>query len=375
MLLIFSIRRFLIRNGDVTGSDLRAIVKRLDINKDGRISYNEFRNMFTFPDYNGTTSLYRSRLSPYRSSSPIRSISPLRTNGFRSTSPLRCTSPLRTCSPLRTTSPIRSSLTKSPRYYSPRRIYSPYRNATRYISPLRSTNGLGKSTYRPADEMNIVEFSKDLIFLENELDRVKSDLALRSDFTVEDCYKIFEINGRGYITDLDLKYGLNSLGIFPSNEEIQLLFKRYDLSNRGVVSYADFFDMITPLDIEYKRIIESRRPSSELYPRSTRSDIFLPSTKSSLQKVLRLLISSEGKVESWRQRLERATGFRIKNAFDAIDRLEKSHFNESDLVTFLRRNDINYLTKDLDLLLARFDKNRDGIVGYSEVIYFLIIVL
>jgi Ca2+-binding EF-hand superfamily protein len=210
----------------------------------------------------------------------------------------------------------------------------------------------------------MVEFSKDLIFLENELDRAKTDLALRSDFTVEDAFRIFELNGRNYITDLDFKYGLNSLGLFPSQEEVNILFKRYDLSNQGVLSYADFFDMIAPLDREYKRILESRRPSSDYYPRT---EAFLSSTRISLQNVLRLLISSETKAESWRQRLDRTVGFRVRSAFDAIDRLEKGYFNESDLVAFFRRNDINYLSKDLDLILSRFDKNRDGIVGYTEV--------
>jgi hypothetical protein len=125
--------------------------------------------------------------------------------------------------------------------------------------------------------------------------------------------------------------------------------------------------MIAPQDREYRRLLEVRRPTSDYYSRSNRADIFLTATKFNLQSVLRLLISSEVKVEGWRQRLDKTIGFRTKAAFDSIDRADKSYFNESDLVEFLRRNDISYLTKDLDLLLSRFDKNRDGIVNYTEV--------
>ena len=114
--------------------------------------------------------------------------------------------------------------------------------------------------------------------------------------------------------------------------------------------------MVAPVDSEYRRLLETRRPSLDYYPRINRADVFLTATKFNLQSVLRLVISSEAKIEGWRQRLERTLGFRIRCAYESIDRLDKGYFNESDLVAFLRRNDISYLTKDLDLLLSRFDK-------------------
>ena len=120
--------------------------------------------------------------------------------------------------------------------------------------------------------------------------------------------------------------------------------------------------MISPNDKEYKRTLEIRRPSYIRGP-----DCFLPATKFLLQSVFKLILSSEVRVEGWRQKLERTLGFRIKLAFDKIDRIEKGYFHETDLVSFFQRSNISYLNKDIDLLLARFDKNRDGIVGYLEV--------
>jgi hypothetical protein len=99
-------------------------------------------------------------------------------------------------------------------------------------------------------------------------------------------------------------------------------------------------------------------------------DCFLPSTKFQLQSVLKLIFSSESKVEGWRQRLDRSSCFIIKSVFDRIDRIEKGYFHESDLIGFLQRSNITYLNKDLDLLFARFDKNRDGLVSFVEVIYY-----
>lgn len=123
--------------------------------------------------------------------------------------------------------------------------------------------------------------------------------------------------------------------------------------------------MVSPNDKEYKRTLEIRRPSYIRGP-----DCFLPSTKFLLQSVLKLIISSEAKVEGWRQRLDRISGFRVRSIFDKIDRIDKGYFHESDLIGFLQRSNITYLNKDLDLLFARFDKNRDGLVSFVEVIVF-----
>jgi hypothetical protein len=120
--------------------------------------------------------------------------------------------------------------------------------------------------------------------------------------------------------------------------------------------------MISPNDKEYKRTLELRRPSYIKGP-----DCFLPSTKFLLQSVLKLVFSSEAKVEGWRQRLDRTSGFRMRLTFDKIDRIDKGYYHESDLIGFLQRSNITYLNKDLDLLFARFDKNRDGLVSYAEV--------
>lgn len=225
------VRKFLIRNGiDVYESDIRAISKRLDIDKDGRISYSELR-AFLLKGSNevnrsvniGTNYLTESTLrSTVRSGSPIRSPSRLETSVRTRLSPIRYTSPLRYRSPVRTSqmySPNRS------RYYSPKRMYS----------PVRSSSPRYEREERLPVTTEFKDYVKELIFLENELDRAKTDLALRSDFNVEHAFRQFEKGCSGYITDLDLKFGLKNFDVNVSLEEIKLIFNRYDLSDQGIL--------------------------------------------------------------------------------------------------------------------------------------------
>ena len=118
--------------------------------------------------------------------------------------------------------------------------------------------------------------------------------------------------------------------------------------------------MISPNDKEYKRTLELRKPNN-------RSDVFISTTMYLFQNMMMLLISTENKVEEWRKRLNRQPGFRIKSAFDKIDKYMIGYFVEHDLITYFNKYSISYLNKDIELLLGRFDKDRDGIVNYSEV--------
>ena len=201
------------RNGiNLNEHDLKAAFKRMDINKDGRISFNDFRSLLFKPDFDrnfGISSFYQTKTKFNEST--------LDNNKIKYTSPSR-----------------NNNLSKSSKYFSPRRLYSPNRS-----SPLKDSNQSFKKSFEKsfynAEEDKFFEFIRNLIYYENELDRSKVDLAIRNDFNVEDSFRLFEIEGRGYITELDFKYGLNKINIFPTSEEIRLVFKRYDLNNEGIL--------------------------------------------------------------------------------------------------------------------------------------------
>ena len=86
------------------------------------------------------------------------------------------------------------------------------------------------------EEENFINYLKELLDLEGQLEKAKCDNIIKSDFNGEDAFGIFEVDRRGYVTDLDLKYGLNSLGIFPTQEEIALLIKRFDSRGEGILT-------------------------------------------------------------------------------------------------------------------------------------------
>jgi ribose 1,5-bisphosphokinase PhnN len=88
--------------------------------------------------------------------------------------------------------------------------------------------------------------------------------------------------------------------------------------------------MLATVDREFRRKLENRLPSI-CNPRHNKSDNLLPSTRIAFQNLLRLLIKSELKIESMRQKLNRLSRFSIKNIFERIDKSEKNYLLDSDV--------------------------------------------
>lgn len=89
--------------------------------------------------------------------------------------------------------------------------------------------------------------------------------------------------------------------------------------------------MLSPVNLEYRRMLESRSPS--LYNlRRFKVNVFLTSTKLVFQDFLRLVLSMESRIELLRQRLSRMIRFNVRAIFERIDRLGKGWIIDSDVI-------------------------------------------
>ena len=207
------------------------------------------------------------------------------------------------------------------------------------------------------------DFLKVLMKGEKEIEQIKIDLALRPDFNCEDTFRIFEKNGRGFLTKNDLKYGLFLLGINVDDFIINLLFKRFDLQNQEEINYADFFDMLIPFEKKYRNDVEKREPKSSI---SQKIEIFSEETVICLRNVFNLIISFENEINEMRK------GFsilirRIKDIFKMFDIKGLGYFNFEEFIRYLKDNDMLDESLSIDLLFIRLDKNRNGKIDYSEI--------
>lgn len=270
------------------------------------------------------------------------------------------------------TSPLRQTQQNTS---SPKRVSSPPRtqnlSQTR-SSPLRETQNnlnqsqqLNKSCSRfPSLEEEVFHsFLRDLLSVESSLENNKNEVALKSDYNMEDVFSIFEKYNKGHVTEFDLKDGLNSyFGLFPLLEEISALYKRYDCERLGALSYGDFFNMCAPVCLDYRRLVENRTvPNSTLV-----GDPLSVSTKYAVKNMFANLLSAEQTLEAHRLKMKNMLSFNAKKVFELIGGYGSNYFSERDFMLYLDRNGISYNPRDIELVFIRFSRNKKGLISFTQ---------
>ena len=231
-------------------------------------------------------------------------------------------------------------------------------------------NGNGNGDYlRPYnqdeyEENQFNDFIRQIMLAEDQIEKIKVNLALCPDFNCEDCFRIFETNGKGNLYNDDIKIGLNLIGVFPSDFEVKLLFKRFDLQNRGHINYADFFDIFVPFQKEYRTMIEERKPNSCCPCRCP--DVFYPETIAIMKQLMDTIIKHENNFNFLRRGFT-TLNLKLKHIFENIDISKMGYFTNNDLINYLKKNNIYIDSLNTDLLFIRLDKNRNGKIDYKEI--------
>mmetsp|Transcript_7207 Transcript_7207/g.13232 ORF Transcript_7207/g.13232 Transcript_7207/m.13232 type:complete len:379 (-) Transcript_7207:37-1173(-) len=367
-------------------------MRRLDIDADGRLSYTEFvesvlpsepRSSIVSRDYSYSSprrSLSRSSLrassplrSSYRATSPLR-LSPSRSTALRS-SPLR-SSPLRS-SALRSSSPLRESTRL--RSSTPSRLTTPLKSSASYrlspeketrLTPSRSLTSSVRSSLSHSlneyDEVELVTTFQEQINLARELEEAKIELALRSDFTLEDAFGMFDLEDLGYVTTLEVEETLRSFGLSFLVDEVRLLIKHFSQHSGTRLNFEEFSQLLLPQSAEYTRIVRARLPFNAVP--ADRRRVFDVETQIRLNRVLRIHLDSERVAESLRQRLNRIPSFNLYDAFKAVDKTNDGVITLDEFRSILQDHGLYATTKDLESLMDRYDKDRDGRVSYSEFV-------
>ena len=221
-----------------------------------------------------------------------------------------------------------------------------------------------RNSYNDYEQNQFNDFLKKLMDVESNIEDVKTDLAYNPDFNVEDAFRLFDKDDKGFITEEDFKNGLNLIGLNPTDQEIRLLLKRFDLQKNGNINYADFFDIVVPFEKDHRNRVENRMPNSCCPCRSP--DVFCDRTLDGLGNLFNLIIKSEKEINNMRK-LFGPLRLKLRDIFGLLDNGGKEYFTDDELLDYLQNNGLLSNNRAADLLFIRLDKNRNGKIDYQEV--------
>lgn len=274
-------------------------------------------------------------------------------------------SPLRTSSPMRAVELRLSHLTPKPQkqsFLTPRRSVS---KSPRVSSKARTPS----KTLRGSRSLIFHELIKSFasqISLDKELDIVRQKLSLRADFNLEDAYRMFDNNTRGFITAKDMSDTLNFLDLHPSTEDLYTWFRRFDQNSDGRLTFRDFCCMFTPQQCEYRKLLKNR-PSRNVVA-SKRRGVFSLETQALMKKAIALLLEVEVAADGVRARLVSQPSFDPKAAFAELDLDENGYITLDELRIALQACGKYATERELLGLLSRYDRDKDGKISYADFI-------
>ena len=416
---------FLRRHKSVNEVDVDSIFRRLDNDGDDLLTYEEFvEDLMPSQVYGaGSGQMGSSRssgrfdpqgsfyqASSLRTSSPIKQTassinftkmgyrtSPVRTSTLQnstfassmrssSKSPRRGGSPLKSLrkglkrpeDEVREKSPVRNSTLNVPSRtfnqssFSPQRKNSPLRRS----SPVKKNESFLKSSrtnwikpsIRPneavVEETELVHWFQEEIKICRDVEKKKNELALRHDFNLIDAFRLFDKNDFGSISLADFEDTFKFFNFSAPRDEIYLLLKHYSLNGR--LNFSEFSELMSPKQIEYARILRNRSPNSTEYLDNL--NLFSSETLNLILDTFRLILDAESLAERVRQKLTRMPDFSLHQAFTSIDKDRNGFITIDEFQNILHTHGIFASSKDLQNLLSKYDKNRDGKVSYSDFV-------
>ncbi|CDW74571.1 ef hand family protein [Stylonychia lemnae] len=219
----------------------------------------------------------------------------------------------------------------------------------------------------PYEEDELYRSLKEFISIDKDTEAIKCILALKTDFNLEEAYKIFDNQNRGTINLREFEEAMNIMSIYPRREEIQLLFQLYDADQDGKLNFNEFCAMVLPLDKNYASLIVGRNNYHDSRDYS-RGNCFIPETQREFLSVLNHLLQAQMRSEQVRKLLEQRKNFDVAQSFQSLDKSKNGQISKQDIKQFLEERHYFPSDKDLAFLMKRFDKNQDQIISYSEYI-------
>jgi Ca2+-binding EF-hand superfamily protein len=241
---------------------------------------------------------------------------------------------------------------------------SPSKSPTR--SPSRKMrksagNGFGVSSFSDSTRAVLQVFISQ-ICLENEVESARIDLFRCFDFNLFDLFHIFDLDNKQFVTVADIENVLRDLRVPYNIDEIYLLVKHYSVNKELVMRVDDFERIWVPRDEYAAHRLRSRQGRGLVG--YNRASVFRPDTLDMVARVLRVLLQNEIEAERIRKSVAERHWVNLYEAFGEIDASRDAGIDFEELGNAFRRIGEQVSARDVKGLMERYDRDFDGKISY-----------
>ena len=183
-------------------------------------------------------------------------------------------------------------------------------------------------------------------------------LSTRDDSNLEDLFELFDHSSKELISSMDFIQTLKEFDLILTMDDIKFLYKKFNKNLNEYFDYEEFCEIILPKKYSTAKII-SEKPNNNFFDLSDE-------TKNIICLLFQNIIEGEKSNENFRKII----GIEEEcNAFDLFNKLKRNYsigIYKEDIANFMKKNKHRLNNKEIELLMDRFDKNKDGMIDYKE---------
>ena len=223
-----------------------------------------------------------------------------------------------------------------------------------------NNNGNFSDIFTEEDKIIInlfIDYIHSISILENKSENIRESISLCNDISLIDIFEKFDINKNNLISKLDFReICKKEYFLFPNDNQIKLLYSRYDLDNDGNLNFEEFMNMISPLKKEYTALYEKEEKDNNIISFASKKKII---------EFLKNIIDNEVFNYEIRTKLISNENFNFVILWGLLMKYSKDdqQLNKQEFNYFLESFGC-YLTQyELDIIFFKFSK------GKSEIRY------
>lgn len=162
---------------------------------------------------------------------------------------------------------------------------------------------------------------------EKTLEKLRQDVGIKRDVTLESLCRIFDPADKGYISTFDLMEVFQHFDIHPDNNHLYAVFNRLDRERSGRLGHKEVFELFIPYQQEYAAIFTSKNEVLK------KSSAMSQESRKLIKKLLQAYLDTEKENKDWRKSI---TGSEIREAFEDMTRQGKHYFDLVDVSLLLK---------------------------------------
>ena len=208
-----------------------------------------------------------------------------------------------------------------------------------------------------------LDYADNILKHENICLILKESLSLREDVTFKELFCLFDYHQNKNISIHEFKKVCkNILSLYPTTDQIGLIFTRYDMNKDEKLNLREFLNMICPIKKEYLGILfgdkKIKKPfHSELSEKS----------KKIIINLMKTIILNESNYYETKEKMKNSD-FNASDLWHTLMEFSKSKnsLDHHEFGRFLKSNSYHLTSYEIEVIFNKFDFDKDDFISFDD---------